>query len=50
MFLKRYIPLFIVIGVGWFTLMGHFINNESIQNFVNNDSLNVDATSATNMS
>ena len=37
MFLKRYIPLFIVIGVGWFTLMGHFINNESIQNFVNND-------------
>ena len=37
MFLKRYIPLFIVIVVGWFTLMGHFINNESIQNFVNND-------------
>ena len=37
MFLKRYIPLFIVIGVGLFTLMGHFINNESIQNFVNND-------------
>lgn len=37
MFLKRYIPLFIVIGVGLFTLMGHFINNKSIQNFVDND-------------
>ena len=37
MLLKRYIPLFIVIGVGLFTLIGHFINNESIQNFVDND-------------
>ena len=37
MLLKRYIPLFIVIGVGLFTLMGHFINNKSIQNFVDND-------------
>ena len=37
MILKRYIPLFIVIGVGWLTLIGHFINNDSIQNFVNND-------------
>ena len=37
MFLKRYIPLFIVIGVGLFTLMGHFINKKSIQNFVDND-------------
>ena len=37
MLLKRHIPLMIVIGVGLLTLFGHFINNEGIQNFVNND-------------
>ena len=37
MLFKRHIPLFIVIGVGLFTLIGHFINNDNIQNFVNND-------------
>ena len=37
MLLKRHIPLLIVIGVGLFTLFGHFINNTTIQNFVDND-------------
>ena len=37
MLLKRHIPLLIVIGVGLFTLFGHFINNPTIQNFVDND-------------
>ncbi len=34
---KRQIPLFIMILVGLVTLFGHFINNDSIQGFVNND-------------
>ena len=38
MFLKRHVPLLIVIGVGLLTLFGHFINHPGIQNFVNNDS------------
>jgi len=38
MILKRIIPLLIVISIGCLTLFGHFINIESIQNFVNNDS------------
>ena len=38
MFLKRYVPLLIVIGVGLLTLFGHFINHPGIQNFVDNDS------------
>ncbi len=38
MFLKRQIPLFIVIAVGLITLFGHFIANDGVQNFVNNDS------------
>ena len=37
MLLKRHIPLLIVIGVAFFTLIGHFVNNESVQNFVDND-------------
>ena len=37
MLLKRHIPLMIVIGVGLLTLFGHFINNATIQNFVDND-------------
>jgi len=37
MLFKRHIPLFIVIFVGLLTLFGHFIKNENIQNFVNND-------------
>ena len=37
MLLKRHIPLFIVISVGLLILFGHFINNDSIQNFVDND-------------
>jgi hypothetical protein len=36
--LKRKIPLFIVIFVGFLTLLGHFVTNKGIQNFVNNDS------------
>jgi len=39
MLLKRHIPLMIVIGVGLLTLFGHFINNESIQAFVDKDAL-----------
>ena len=39
MFLKRHIPLLIVIGVGLLTLFGHFINNDSIQAFVDKDAL-----------
>ena len=37
MFLKRHVPLFIVISIGLLTLFGHFINNTTIQNFVDND-------------
>ena len=37
MLLKRHIPLMIVIGVGLLTLFGHFINNATVQNFVDND-------------
>ncbi|OUW60251.1 MAG: hypothetical protein CBD58_04940 [bacterium TMED198] len=39
MFLKRQMPLLIVIGVGFLTLLGHFINNQSIQNYVDNDGM-----------
>jgi len=39
MLLKRHIPLMIVIGVGLLTLFGHFINNDSIQSFVDKDAL-----------
>ena len=39
MLLKRQIPLMIVIGVGLLTLFGHFINNDSIQAFVDKDAL-----------
>ena len=39
MLLKRHIPLIIVIGVGLLTLFGHFINNDSIQGFVDKDAL-----------
>ena len=39
MLLKRHIPLLIVIGVGLLTLFGHFINNASIQSFVDKDAL-----------
>jgi len=39
MLLKRHIPLIIVIGVGLLTLFGHFINNDSIQAFVDKDAL-----------
>ena len=39
MLLKRHIPLMIVIGVGLLTLFGHFINNDSIQAFVEKDAL-----------
>ena len=35
--MKRRIPLLIVIGVGFLTLFGHFINHTGINNFVNND-------------
>ena len=37
MFLKRYIPLFIVVFIGVLTLFGHFIDNIRVQDFVNND-------------
>ncbi len=39
MLLKRHIPLLIVIGVGLLTLFGPFINNASIQSFVDKDAL-----------
>ena len=39
MLFKRHIPLLIVIGVGLLTLFGHFINNTSIQSFVDKDAL-----------
>ena len=35
--MKRRIPLLIVVGVGFLTLFGHFINHTGINNFVNND-------------
>ena len=38
MILKRIIPILIVISIGCLTLFGHFVNIESIQNFVDNDS------------
>lgn len=37
MFLKRQMPTIIAISVGLFILFGHFINNEPVQQFVNND-------------
>ncbi len=37
MFLKRQMPVIIAIGVGLFILFGHFVNNENVQKFVNND-------------
>ena len=37
-FLKRHIPIVIVIFVGFLTLFGHFINSDSVQEFVDNDS------------
>ena len=39
MFLKRQIPILIVIVVGFMVLFGHFINNESVQGFIDNDSM-----------
>ena len=36
-FLKRQLPLIIVISVGLLTLFGHFINYEPINDFVDND-------------
>ena len=39
MLLKRHIPLLIVVSVGLLTLFGHFINNKSVQAFVDKDSL-----------
>ena len=39
MLLKRHIPLLIMIAVGLVTLFGHFINNASIQSFVDKDAL-----------
>ena len=39
MLLKRHIPLMIMIGVGLLTLFGHFINNATIQGFVDKDAL-----------
>jgi len=37
--LKRYIPLTIMMGIGSITLVGHFIQNDSIDRFLRNDSL-----------
>ncbi|MBC8257085.1 MAG: hypothetical protein H8E85_07225 [Candidatus Marinimicrobia bacterium] len=37
MFLKRHIPLLIVVVIGLLTLFGNFIENEGVQDFVNND-------------
>ena len=37
MLLKRHIPLFIVTSVGLLILCGHFINNDSLLYFVDND-------------
>ena len=39
MFLKRHVPILIVVGVGLLTLFGHFIQYKSIQDFVNNDAM-----------
>ena len=39
MFLKRHVPILIVMGVGLLTLFGHFIQYKSIQDFVNNDAM-----------
>ncbi len=39
MLFKRHIPLLIVSGVGLLALFGHFINNVSIQSFVDKDAL-----------
>jgi len=39
MFLKRQMPILIVVGVGFLTLFGHFIDNESIQSYVDNDGM-----------
>tara|TARA_Y100001970_G_C14133401_1_gene802958 strand:+ start:302 stop:1333 length:1032 start_codon:yes stop_codon:yes gene_type:complete len=38
MLYKRHIPLLIVVGVGLLTLFGHFINNDIVKDFVDNDS------------
>ncbi|MEC7822832.1 MAG: hypothetical protein VYA20_03655 [Candidatus Neomarinimicrobiota bacterium] len=37
MFLRRYIPIFIVGFFGSFTLFGWFINNETVEAFINDD-------------
>ena len=37
MFLKRHVPLFIVVIIGLLTLFGNFIDNDEVQNFVDND-------------
>ena len=37
MFLKRHVPIFIVVTIGLLTLFGNFINHDGIQNFVDND-------------
>lgn len=37
MFLKRHIPLLIVVVIGLLTLFGNFIENEGVQDFVDND-------------
>ncbi len=38
MFLKRQIPIIIVISIGFLTLMGHFINHEGLKHWIDNES------------
>ena len=38
MFLKRQIPIIIVIGIGFLTLTGHFIKHEGLKSWIDNDS------------
>ena len=38
MLLKRYIPLIIMMGIGAITLLGNFIQNDSIDSFIKQDS------------
>ncbi len=38
MFLKRQVPIIIVIGIGFLTLTGHFIKHEGLKSWINNDS------------
>ena len=38
MFLKRQIPIIIVIAIGFLTLSGHFIKHEGLKNWIDNDS------------